>query len=130
MRGISMLGVMLNLMVAAVVSVGAWLAVPGGDWQPAPADVQVIRSQVRTFVEREALKQHLRLERWESYTFQYQGTHLHGHRVVLANAFCEPPPAYATKQLVAVEDGGPCYFQLWWDPLKKSFVGILFNGFG
>ena len=121
---------MLNVIAIAAVTVGAWLAMPNGDWRPAPGDVQRIRSQVRAFVDHEALKQHLRLERWERYTFQYQGILLHGKRIVFVNAFCEPPPSDATTQFVTVDDGGPCYFQLWWDPLKKSFVGIEFNGIG
>jgi hypothetical protein len=30
--------------------------------------------------------------------------------------------------MVAVLDGGPCYFQAYWDPANKIFLSVLFNG--
>ena len=118
----------MEYLAALVVALGSWLAVPGGTWQPTDLEVVEARLQLEPYVVRQASLAKETLPNWDSYTFQYQGQEIHGKRVILVNAFCEAPPPYAATQLVVVLDGGPCYFNAYWDPLDKIYIGVAFNG--
>ena len=91
-------------------------------------EVAEARSQLESYVARKAWLAREALPSWDSYTFQYQGQELHGKKVILVNAFCSAPPPDATAQLVRAFDGGPCFFQAYWDPIDKIYVGVAFNG--
>ena len=119
----------MNLLVAVVaVAVGSWVAVPGGSWSPAPEQLSEIRSSLEPFVKQQAAEQHRQLPNWSRYSFQYQGQLDDGQRVIFVNAFCISPPEYAQRQFVFVFDGGPCFFQVKYDPNKKRFFQLMFNG--
>ena len=111
-----------------VVVVGSWVAIPGGAWSPAPKQLTEIRSNLEPFVKQQALKQNKKLPIWSSYTFQYQGQVVDKQEVVLINAFCIETPEYSKHQFVLVFDGGPCFFQVKYDPNKKKFFQLMFNG--
>ena len=119
----------MNLISAAlIVAVGSWVAVPGGAWSPAPEQLSEIRSSLEPFVKQQAVKQNKQLPIWSSYTFQYQGQVVNEQKVVLVNAFCIAPPEYSKLRFVTVSDGGPCFFQVKYDPNKKKFFQLSFNG--
>ncbi len=118
----------MNLISAVIVAVGAWIAVPGGVWTPPPEQLKEIRSNLEPFVKRQAVALHRQLPTWSRYSFQYQGQVDGGRNVVLINAFCISPPEYAQRQFVIVFDGGPCFFQVKYDPTKKRFFQLMFNG--
>jgi len=115
-------------LAALAIAIGSWLGVPGGSWQPNATEVAEARSQLESYVARKAWLAREALPSWDSYTFQYQGQELHGKKVILVNAFCSAPPPDATEQLVRAFDGGPCFFQAYWDPIDKIYVGVAFNG--
>ncbi len=119
----------MNILAAVIaVAVGSWAAVPGGSWSPAPEQINEIRSSLEPFVRQEAAEQHRQLPNWSRYSFQYQGQLDDGQRVIFVNAFCISPPEYAQRQFVLVFDGGPCFFQVKYDPNKKRFFQLMFNG--
>jgi hypothetical protein len=120
----------LAIAAAATISIGSWLPIAGGTWSPSPSQVGVARQSIEAFVKNEAAKQHLTLVDWAHYTFQYQGHTLRGRKIIYVNAFCEEPPAYATKEFVVIMDGGTCFFQAFYDLRTRRFVGIAFNGEG
>lgn len=122
--------IVVALAAAASIAMGSWLPIPGGSWSPASRQVEDVRSGSKRFVESEAEKRHMPLRPWSTYTFQYQGQTSHDRRVIYVNAFCEPPPDYARRQFVDVDDGGSCYFQLRYDPAARKFVEVTFNGIG
>jgi hypothetical protein len=119
---------MPNVIAALVISVGSWIAVPGGSWSPSATSIAEARLELEPFVSRQAAAQHKRLADWSKYTFQYQGQEQAGRRVVLVNAFCSKPPDKAATHLLMVEDGGPCFFQAYWDPAQKIYISVMFNG--
>jgi|SRR5690242_541380 len=121
---------MLPALAAIAIAVGSWLHVPGGTWQPSAAVVADARAQLPAYAKQQASFKGLPLPSWSSYTFQYQGRTLpkSGRRVVYVNAFCTPPPSYAAQEFVSVTDGGTCYFEAYYDPAGKRFIGIAFHG--
>lgn len=118
----------MGYLAACVITVGSWLAVPGGSWEPTHHEVAEARSQLESYVSRQASLAKERLPDWSSYTFQYQGQALRGKRLIVVNAFCSAPPANAATDLVRVFDGGACYFTAHWDPDQKIFMDVAFNG--
>jgi hypothetical protein len=119
---------MLILEATLAVAIGSWIHVPGGTWQPTPADIQMVQTQIHSYVERGArARPYTRLLPWSSYSFQYQGDGFF-HKSIYINAFCEAPPSYAAKEFVEVMDGGPCFFHLQWDPATRTFSSLSFNG--
>jgi hypothetical protein len=119
----------MNLISAAlIIAVGSWIVIPGGAWSPAPEQLSEIRSSLEPFVKQQAFEQHRQLAKWPSYSFQYQGQLDAGQKVIFINAFCISPPEYAQQKFVLVFDGGPCFFQVKYDPNKKRFFQLMFNG--
>ena len=121
---------MFSALAAIAIAVGSWLHVPGGTWQPSTSVVAEARSHLATYAKQQASSKGLALRTWSSYTFQYQGHTLpkSGRRVVYVNAFCTPPPSYAAQEFVRITDGGACYFEAYYDPASKRFIGIAFHG--
>ena len=121
---------MLSALAAIAIAVGSWLHVPGGTWQPDATVVAEARAQLPAYAKQQASSKGLSLRAWSSYTFQYQGSSLpkSGRRVVYINAFCTPPSSYAGQKFVRITDGGTCYFEAYYDPASKRFIGIAFHG--
>lgn len=113
---------------AAGIAAGSWRSVPGGTWVPAMPEVEAARSQIESYIRRQARLERVRLPPWERYAFQYQGRTLRGLDVLYVNAYCDAPTAPADGEMVIVFDGGPCHFQAVWDPTEKVFVSATFNG--
>ncbi|HEY5851927.1 MAG TPA: hypothetical protein VIT62_14325 [Lysobacter sp.] len=114
---------------AATVAVDDWHDVPGGSWTPGLPDIEAAKAQIEPYVRRQAQLSHQTLPPWDSYTFQYQGQDFQGRKIIYVNAFCNDHFVNpAGTGMVVVFDGGPCFFQAFWDPLNKIFLTVLFNG--
>ena len=64
------------------------------------------------------------------YGRQYFGVTKNDRRLIYLNAFCKPSrfgPRWQ-KEIILVIDGGSCYFQVYFDPNKKEFIGLHYNG--
>jgi len=115
------------LFAAAVVTVGSWFGIPGGSWSTSQAVLNNIRGGLEPFVKQQASTQHQALQPWSSYSFQYQGQTEAGRKIVFINAFCRSEPD-AQHHFVQVFDGGSCYFRVKYDPQRKKFFELVFNG--
>lgn len=116
-----------SLQVAAL-AVGSWIAVPGGDWNPQEQTISEIRAGLEPFVRMSATGQKKRMPEWSTYTFQFQGQEKGGRKFVFVNAYCTAPPEDSTKRFVFVLDGGPCFFNVKYDPKLHTFFELGFNG--
>ena len=119
---------MSNLATATAISVGAWIAIPGGAWSPSASQIADARQQLEPYARQVAAEQHLSLPEWSHYSFQYQGQIEKGTKIIFINAFCITPPEYAQQQFVVFFDGGTCFFQAKYAPKKKQFLQVMFNG--
>ncbi|HIE53893.1 MAG TPA: hypothetical protein EYP90_01715 [Chromatiaceae bacterium] len=125
-----------NVAVAAVVSLTAWVYIPGGIWHPSQQVVRAAASRLKPVVEKRAAYVRAALPDWSKYTFQYQGLTFRGKKVLYVNAYCRPlvPPGVKLKhrviikRFVRVNDGGSCYFQAYYDPVAKKYLLVGFNG--
>jgi len=114
----------------AMLFSNGWILVPGGSWTPTSRQRNAIRGRLVSFVEGQASAEHAKLHNWSSYTFQYQGQRKNNRKLVFLNAFCISPPKYARRQFVSVDDGGACFFHFYYDPERKLFLDLSFNGLG
>jgi len=113
-----------------VLAIASWIQVSGGAWVPTVDELSTIRTELRPFVEQAAVAEHQQLPPWDTYTFQYQGQVEGGRRFVFVNALCSQhePLADLREELVLVFDGGPCYFNVKYDPAQRKFFDLQFNG--
>jgi hypothetical protein len=117
-----------SLALATAFLAGSWFPIAGGTWTPEHGVTAQLQSTLRPYVVAHASAQHLVLQPWSSYSFQYQGRGAAGGEFVFINAFCSAPDAYAAKQFVQVLDGGTCYFELKYNLKTKTFYDLGFNG--
>ncbi len=64
------------------------------------------------------------------YGRQYFGVTNNGQKVIYLNAFCNPSrfdPQWE-EEMIQVKDGGSCYFQVYFDPARKEFIHLHYNG--
>jgi hypothetical protein len=64
------------------------------------------------------------------YGFQYFGVTKNDRKLIYLNAFCNPSKfdGRQKKEIILVKDGGNCYFQVYFDPAKKEFIHLHYNG--
>lgn len=125
----------MNLFSAfAAITFGTWIAVPGGSWQPSPQQIQEIRSNLEPFVKQQATRGQS-LHNWSDYVFQYQGQLDNDQKIIFINALCNgffredsKMKEKALRELIRVNDGGTCFFNVKYDPVKKVFFQFWLNG--
>jgi hypothetical protein len=107
----------------------AWFKVHGGSWEPDSAAISRIQSDLQPAVARLAGSHFNDFRHWWKYKFQYQGQRTETGLHVLINALCD---AYEdrdlTAQFVVVNDGGPCFFEVKYDPKAQRFYDLVING--
>src|SRR3954466_14580130 len=124
----------LVLLVAVGASAGApssWIRVAGGVWDPDEAVLKNLSSDIQSYVTSEAVRRDAKLSGWDTYRFQYQGRLAVKKRIVFVNGFCHTFGGERLEtEFFFVPDGGPCYFNLEYDPATRKFSSLRFNGYG
>jgi hypothetical protein len=119
----------MNLLVSIALLASSWISVAGGAWTPPDDAVEDASGRLRQFVAQQAAARHRQLPKWSSYTFQYQGQQADGKQFILINAFCVKPEPNVRTQMYFVDDGGPCFFNVKYNPVTKQFFELQINGF-
>jgi hypothetical protein len=129
MKRIAILAVLLATSISASIPT-PWIHVNGGAWDPDELVLLTLSAGIRSYVASEATRQNANLSDWGKYRFQYQGQMEGKRRVVLVNAFCY---SFGDERLESefflVNDGGPCFFTLVYDPGAHEFHSLRFNGY-
>jgi len=124
--------VSLALPFAIATSVDAderWIKVAGGKWDPSPKMLVDLKAQIKSYVCKQAKAQGRELRKWQDYTFQLLASEENGRRYILINALCKKfDRQRLSKEIIYVMDGGSCYFNVKYDPLKKTFFDLYING--
>ncbi len=126
-----MIGLAFCLFVSA--SVGAaeqWIKVAGGKWEPTPKMLLDLKTKIKAYVGSQAKADKRELQNWQTYIFQYQGQEEKGKKYIFINALCHQDIKNKdlSKKIIQVFDGGTCYFNLKYDPKRKTFFDVLING--
>lgn len=62
------------------------------------------------------------------YKRQYIGITKNGKKIMHVNFFCETDGDEWKKERIFVMDGGDCYFELDYDPIKRKYSALSING--
>ncbi len=107
-----------------------WVRVNGGSWEPDRQLVRELKAQLEPYVKATAKAQGRELRNWSEYIFQYQGLEEKGRKYVLVNAICHRDRDWNLEQrIIFVRDGGPCFFNLRFDPKRKRYYDLAINGY-
>jgi hypothetical protein len=89
-----------------------------------------LKAQIESYVKSQTKTQGRELKRWRDYTFQYQGREEKGRNYIFfMNALCTPTDQQRLdKQIIVILDGGSCFLNLKYDPLRKAFFDLFING--
>ena len=108
-----------------------WIHVEGGNWAPTPEEFEYIKEHIKAYVSQQASAKGQTLQDWTSYTFQYQGQIEHGKEFIFINAFCIETDGRPLHQLMLFAlDGGPCFFNVKYDPVATQFLNLSIHGDG
>jgi len=120
------------LFLAVITSANAderWIKVAGGNWDPSPKMLADLKAQIESYVKTQAKAQGRQLKKWQDYIFQYQGQEEKGRKFIFINALCvQGDRQRLDKEIVIIFDGGSCYFNVKYDPLRNAFFDLFING--
>jgi len=116
---------------AEEMGVGSWLLESDGFWTPALDDISKVEAEIAGYLSRNShlfYHQPPVWQRLDEYQRQYIGFGRKGGRFIYGNFFCDSGSANWREDLVSVEDGGECFFQVEYDPEGGLFTKIMVNG--
>jgi hypothetical protein len=117
------------LSAAALADDAVWFKVRGGSWEPDAAIVSQLQRDLQPAVARLAGGRFKDFHHWWEYKFQYQGQGADSGLHVLVSALCDLyEDRDLTAQFVVVNDGGPCFFEVKYDPKAQRFYDLVING--
>ena len=99
-------------------------------WTPAFDQVQELESLLPEHLAAHPPVDDKGVINFNEYGRQYIGVTRNHRKLIYLNAFCQPHRFGQRweKEPVLVKDGGSCYFQVYFDPAKKEFVDLHYNG--
>jgi hypothetical protein len=111
---------------------------PDGDWKPREKETQRALNAIQAFLARErptytspwqadAIKQILRDAK--HYRVQFRGTQFEKKRVIFCNFFIGSSPSWRQEK-VDGDDGGACFWHIYYDPNTDRCLGFESNGYG
>lgn len=98
-------------------------------WTPTRRQISLLESQLLTYLKLNPPKYGSPVLAPLNYGRQYLGVTKGDRKVIFLNAFCETGSSDSWREeLVMVEDGGSCYFQVYFDPETRKFLELQYNG--
>lgn len=98
-------------------------------WTPVETDILALEAQLAPYLQQNAPQDYPGpLLALGEYKRQYIGFVREGKQLIFANFFCETHGQDWQQLFIAVEDGGPCYFEIVYDPQTGSFSELLIHG--
>jgi hypothetical protein len=99
-----------------------------GVWTPTAADVTAFESGLGAFMTKSvpADKKQLPIK-MKSYKRQWIGVSAGNKKLIFGNFLCREMTDWQ-KGVIMVDDGGDCYFQLFYDVASGRYEGLMING--
>jgi hypothetical protein len=98
-------------------------------WTPTEKDIQKLENVLMDFLKQNPARNG-KIVDLNNYGRQYIGCTRKNRKVIYLNAFCHPEREKERwkNQLIIVQDGGACYFQVYFIPETSQFVDLNYNG--
>ena len=101
-----------------------------GVWTPAASDIALFESGLGSYLTAHAPPWAKDLpKKFRTYKRQWTGLSAGGKRKIFGNFFCHEMPGWK-ERLVGVDDGGDCYFQIFYDVDTHTYLDLMINGMG
>ena len=98
-------------------------------WTPTEADILTLEEKLGPYLEQAAPQDYPGpLKPLSAYKRQYVGFVAEGKSLIFVNFFCETHGVDWQQELIAVEDGGSCYFELNYEPQSGTFSALYIHG--
>jgi len=96
-------------------------------WTPATSDTEPVEAGLYGYLANSRIVgADIAASRLRTTLVQYLGITREGRRTILANGVCSVEFLDAHR-IITVLDGGPCYFQAYWDVEQQAFVALSVN---
>jgi hypothetical protein len=108
-----------------------WFQVSKGDWKVSRSTTLEIEQNLKDLLPSQKPSEGEPRRGIEKYTVQYQGITASGEKLVAVAGACnvvKRPRKQLTRDWIRVLDGGSCYFEATYDPIRKQLVRFVFNG--
>lgn len=99
-----------------------------GYWTPERSQVAALERSIVAHLAANAPEGSRLRDGLEGYRAQYFGVLRGDRELILANFFCDDFGRNIETEVVAVDDGGDCYFTVEYDPATDGFSQLMING--
>jgi len=116
---------------AAEMGIASWLVESDGFWMPSGDDIIKLEEKIGEYLSQNSgqfYRQPPVWERLDEYQRQYIGLERGDRQIIYGNYFCDSGRVDWLQELVIVEDGGDCFFQVEYDVESEMFIKLLVNG--
>jgi hypothetical protein len=99
-----------------------------GVWVPNAGDVAAFESGLAAHMTKSVPAASKALPaKLKSYKRQWFGVTAGSKKLIYGNFLCEAQPGW-DQAVIMVDDGGDCYFQLFYDVASREYLGLVING--
>lgn len=116
---------------AEEVGLGSWLVESDGFWTPSENDILILEEKIAEYLSQNSTlfnRQQPVWERLAEYQSQFIGLKRNGSHIIYGNYFCNNLGINWSQELVIVDDGGDCYFQVEYNVERGMFTMLMVNG--
>ncbi|MDD5302230.1 MAG: hypothetical protein PHS14_03900 [Elusimicrobia bacterium] len=102
-------------------------------WTPTRRQIALLESLLPSYLKSNPPESDTPVSKPLEYGRQYVGVTKDGRKLIFLNAFCTSYTSRRSKKhlqerLVMADDGGSCFFQVYFDPQIQQFLNLEYNG--
>jgi len=116
---------------AEEMGIGSWLVESDDFWTPSENDILILEETIAEYLSQNSTQFNRQPPVWErlsEYQRQFIGLTRNGSHIIYGNYFCNNLGINWRQDLVIVDDGGDCYFQVEYNVDRGMFIMLMVNG--
>ena len=116
---------------AEEMNLGSWLVETNGFWTPSEDDIFTLEGKIAEYLSQNSTlfnRQPPDLEQLGEYQSQFIGVEREGSKIIYGNYFCDNMGFNWRQDIISVDGGGDCYFQVEYDVDEGMFTMLIVNG--
>ena len=116
---------------AEEMNLGSWMVETDGFWTPSEDDIVTLEGKIAEYLWQNSTLFNHQPPDWEQlgeYQRQFIGVEREGSKIIYGNYFCNNMGFNWRQDIISVDDGGDCYFQVEYDVGEGMFIMLIVNG--